>query len=179
MIILSLDYSYSKTGWAVTNLNMQQSKIDLINCGLLVSPKDMEFINRVNSHIEDIEDIIHKYDPDIIVKESAIMGRASTGIPVIKAHGVLEQYNYEHFHLDMQEIHNQTIKAWARKFLLDNDILSKEDIKQSDKKVVVANAVESYYSQIIFEMYTRRGRLIDDVSDAIAIGIIYCEKYLE
>lgn len=176
MIILSLDYSFAKSGYAITKI--ENGKLELIDCGLLVSDKELVFVERVLDHLNDIDDLVAKYNPDIIVKESAIMGRSSTGLPVIKAHGMLELYNHEYFLLPMEEIHNQSIKAWARKYMLENDILSKEQIKESDKKMIVANAVESYYSQIIFEMYTRRGRLLDDVSDAIAIGIVYYEKFM-
>lgn len=183
MIILSLDYSYSKTGWAITDVNLHQGKMELVDCGLLVSDKDLKFIHRASNHVFDIESLIYQYKPDIIIKESAIMGRSSTGLPVIKAHGILEYVINENHLIDMQEIHNQSIKAWARKFLLDNEYYGKDQLKEIDKKKMVAFAVMNYYSDNIFDVgdmiYTARGRLMDDISDAIAIGIIEGEKFLK
>lgn len=178
MIILSLDFSYSKTGYAITDVNLHQCKMELVDCGLLVSDKDLKFIHRASNHVFDIESLIYEYKPDIIIKESAIMGRSSTGLPVIKSHGILEYVINENHSIDMQEIHNQTIKAWARNYLLNNNILNKGEIKEMDKKKLVAVAVETYYGGHIKEFYTARGRLIDDISDACAIGIIEGEKLL-
>lgn len=178
MIIVGVDYSFSKSGWSVCNINMKTGNIKLIDCGLLISPKDLEFIERIDSHINDIYKVIKKYKPDLVVKEAAIMGRSSTGLNVIKSHGVLE---YECFNnlTPLDEVHNQSIKAWARKQLIENNLYTKETIKSIDKKLVVAEAIESYYDRTIEEIRTPRGRLLDDVADGIAIPIVYYEKNLK
>lgn len=178
MIILGLDFSYSKSGYSVSKIDLSNGNIKLIDCGLLISPKDLEFIERIDSHINDIYKVIRKYKPDLVVKEAAIMGRSSTGLNVIKSHGVLE---YECFNnlTPLEEVHNQTIKAWARKQLIENNLYTKETIKSIDKKLVVAEAIESYYDRTIEEIRTPRGRLLDDVADGIAIPIVYYEKNLK
>lgn len=159
-------------------VNLSKGYIELIDSGLLTSPKDLEFIERIDSHINDIYKVIRKHKPDLVVKEAAIMGRSSTGLNVIKSHGVLE---YECFNnlTPLDEVHNQSIKAWARKELIENNLYTKETIKSIDKKLVVAEAIESYYNRTIEEIKTPRGRLLDDVADAIAIPIVYYEKNLK
>lgn len=124
-------------------VNLSKGHIKLIDSGLLTSPKDLEFIERIDSHINDIYKVIRKHKPDLVVKEAAIMGRSSTGLNVIKSHGVLE---YECFNnlTPLDEVHNQSIKAWARKELIKNNLYTKETIKSIDKKLVVAEAIESY-----------------------------------
>ena len=44
MIILGLDFSYSKSGYSVSKIDLSNGNIKLIDCGLLISPKDLEFI---------------------------------------------------------------------------------------------------------------------------------------
>ncbi len=175
---MGIDYSFSKSGVAIVDIDENTGHCELVYCCLLISLKYLDFIERTSEHVADIDKLIKEYDPDLVVKEGAIMGRSSTGIPVLKAHGVFE---YECFNneVPLAEVHNQSIKAWARKQLIEEEGYTKESIKEVDKKKIVAIAVESYYGNKIEEMYTPRGRLMDDVSDAIAIPIVYYEKNLK
>lgn len=160
---------FAKTGWAISKITQPEEKIELVDCGLLISNKDLDVIERITQHINDIMRIYYKYSPDLTVKEGAIMGRSSTGLNVIKAHGALE-YLFNDLILPLDDIHNATVKAFCRKLVNDKSI---------DKKKVVAKAIEIYYNRDIPEIYTERGRLLDDVSDAIAIGFVYFEKNLK
>lgn len=176
MIILSLDLSFAKTGWAISKVDLSNNNIELIDCGLLVSPTSLEAIERMDHTITDIISIKKKYKPDLIIKESAIMGRSSTGLNVIKMHGAFEYKCFVDL-IPLDEIHNQTIKAWARRYLINKEIYTKETIKDVDKKLIVALAIQEYYNRDIKEIYTARGRLLDDIADAIAITISYIEKH--
>lgn len=178
MRIIGIDYSYSKSGVAVVDINEDTGECKLVFACLLISLKYLDFIERTSDHVSDIEKLIKEYKPDLVVKEGAIMGRSSTGIPVLKAHGVLE---YKFFINDtpLEEVHNMSIKAWARKQLIESEGYTKESIKELNKKEIVALAIESYHGYTIEEIRTPRGRLLDDVADAIAIPIVYYEKNLK
>lgn len=168
MIILTLDLSFAKTGFAITKVN--KKSIRLIDCGLLESNKKLDPPDRIEQHLNDIDKIYQKYKPDLTIKESAIMGRSSTGLNVIKTHGAFE-YVYNLNTRPLDELHNATIKAWCRKYVND---------KTLDKKKIVAVAVEKYYNKDMSDiLYTPRGRLLDDIADAIAIGIVYYDKELK
>ena len=165
MKVLSLDLSFAKTGWAVTNIKNDQCI--LIDSGLIVSDKSLDDIDRIIDTINQIEKIYKKYNPDLTLKEKSLIGRSSTATNVIKTHAVFEYIFYSNLR-PYEDVHNGTIKKWARKYM--------ELDKVTDKKIMVANAVEKYYNKRIDTIWGTRGRLIDDVSDAIAITITYLNK---
>lgn len=163
--ILALDLSYAKTGWSISIID--NDEVSLVDCGLLISDKSLFPIERIDSHISDIQNVINKYKPDLVIKESAIMGRSSTGLNVIKLHGAFEYMCYNEL-IPIEEVHNQTIKAWSRRQI--------ENHKDYDKKLIVALSIEKYYNRKINDIWTERGRLLDDIADSIAIPIVWLSK---
>lgn len=175
MKILSLDLSYAKTGWSI--INIKDDKPVIIACGLIKSNKELEPKDRIYKLVEKLNAIYDIYEPDFIIKEGAIMGRSSTGLNVIKTHGAYE-YNLTNNNVDFIDIHNATIKSWCRHYLINYHNFSKEDIKNMDKKLVVATAIEKYFNKKINEMWTPKGRLIDDIADSIAMVLTAYHKEL-
>lgn len=171
MRILSLDYSFAKTGWSITDI---KDKPQLIACGLIKSNSSLDVIERIDYHIADIEKIYKVYNPDLVLKEGAIIGRSSTAMNVVKAHAVLEYVYYQRIR-PLENIHNATVKSVCRKILTVNEI----DYKELDKKLIVAKAVELYYGKRIPEMWNKNENPVDDISDAIAIPIAYYEKNIK
>lgn len=173
MIIMCLDYSLAKTGIAILQTDKD---IVIKHTELYVTNKDKPHIERTADTIDHVEKLRKKYKVDLIIKESAIVGRASTSMPIHKAHGALEYYCYDNL-LPLDEIHNATIKSWCKNMLLQNNHYTKDSIKQLDKKSVVAKASENYFDEdISTRIYTPRGKLIDDIADAIMIGVVYKHK---
>lgn len=175
MIIIALDFSQAKTGICVMKCNKKKPKI--LHTELDVTNTKIEGIERTKQTIDKVRELYKDYDAKIVVKESAIIFRASTGLPVIKSHGALE-YDMLLNAVPVDEVHNSTIKARAKRILEENKY-SKEDIKKLNKKEIVAKAIEMYYnkdSSVKERIYTERGKLIDDVADAIMLGIVYSEK---
>lgn len=163
--ILSLDLSFQKTGWAISDV--EGNNVQLIASGLFTSDKKLKTNQRIKEHIEDIIKIYNLYKPDIIIKEAAIMGRSSTGLNVIKTHGAFE-YFCSLNNIPVDDVHNQSIKAWARRTIKNH--------QEYNKKEIVAHAVEKYYNKKIESIWTPRGRLIDDTADAIALPIVWLIK---
>lgn len=167
MIIMGLDGSFAKSGITVSKCS--EKGIKILYTELFKTNKDLEPIERITESINQIYNVYKKYKVDLIIKEAAIMGRSSTGLPVIKFHGALEYFCNDNT-IPLEEIHNQTIKAFARKLVND---------KTFDKKKVVAKGNEIYFNKEIEEQYTPRGRLLDDIADSIMITIIYFENNLK
>ena len=126
--------------------------------------------------VEDIFDLYDKYSPDIIVKEAGFIGRSSTAKNVMYAHAILELVAYNKG-IEIEEIHNATLKAYCKKYLTNKAFYTKEELKQFDKKEVVAEFLKAYFSSDMPEIYTARGKLQSDISDAIALSVFYHEKY--
>lgn len=166
MKILSLDLSYAKTGWSVVSI--KNNSLSIIACGLITSNKDLAPSKRIYKLVEELNAIYNIYKPNFIVKEGAIMGRSSTGLNVIKTHGAYE-YNLTTNDIEFTDVHNATIKSWCRSYLLDYHNFSKEDIKNINKKLMVATAIEKYFNKTINEIWTPKGKLIDDIADSIAM----------
>ena len=142
-----------------------------------LSDKDKEAIPRVTGLVEDIFDLYDKYSPDIIVKEAGFIGRSSTAKNVMYAHAILELVAYNKG-IEIEEIHNATLKAYCKKYLIDKAFYTKEELKQFDKKQIVAEFLKAYFSSDMSEIYTKRGKLQNDISDAIALSVFYHEKYI-
>lgn len=175
MKILSLDLSYAKTGWSV--LSIKKDNVTIIACGLITSNKELEPSKRIYETVEKINKIYSLYNPDFVLKEGAIMGRSSTGLNVIKTHGAYE-YNLTHSNVDFIDIHNATIKAWCRHYLINYHNFDKDDIKNMNKKLMVATAIEKYFNKTINEIWTPKGKLIDDIADSIAMVLTAYHKEL-
>ncbi len=173
MIITSLDFSFSKSGICVAEI--KDGKIRILLSKLLVSDKNCEPIERIYKHTNDILSIIDEYKPDIICKEGAFIGRSSTAKNVLYAHAILE-YTFYHKNIDIKDIHNATLKAYCRKYLIDKYFYTKEELKQFNKKEIVAEFLKAYFSSDMKEIYTKRGKLLDDVSDSIALSVFWFEN---
>ena len=185
MIIMSLDYSYANSGICVAEVNLsspsqshsETDKITVLYSDVYLSDKDKEAIPRVTGLVEDIFDLYDKYSPDIIVKEAGFIGRSSTAKNVMYAHAILELVAYNKG-IEIEEIHNATLKAYCKKYLTNKAFYTKEELKQFDKKQIVAEFLKAYFSSDMPEIYSKRGKLLDDKCDAIALSIYYKEKLL-
>ena len=87
----------------------------------------------------------------------------------------LETYQRD---IEILDIHNATLKAYCKKYLTEKAFYTKEELKQFDKKEVVAEFLKAYFSSDMPEIYTARGRLKDDECDAICLSVYYKEKML-
>lgn len=142
---------------------------------LVVSDKELEPIERIDKHIKDIKRVINKYKPDVICKEESIIGKSSTAKYVLYAHAVLEYILYTE-DKEIQDIHNATLKAYCRKYLIDKYFYTKEELKQFNKKEIVAEFLKAYFSSDMPEIYTKRGKLLDDKADSIALNVFWFEN---
>lgn len=173
MIIMSLDYSMAKTGYSVCKI--EDDNISVIESDTIHSDKNLDIIPRISNMLGNIWKIYDKYNPDIYVREEAFVGRASTAKGVLYAHAILELETYQR-DVEILDIHNATLKAYCKKYLTEKEFYTKEELKQFDKKEVVAEFLKAYFSSDMPEIYTARGRLKDDEADAICLSVFHFEK---
>ncbi len=186
MIIMSLDYSFANSGICIAKAELssppqshsETDKIVILFSDVYLSDKKLDTIPRISGLIDKILELYDEYKPDIIVRESPFIGRSSTAKNVLYAHAILELETYQR-DIEILDIHNATLKAYCKKYLTEKAFYTKEELKQFDKKEVVAEFLKAYFSSDMPEIYTKRGKLLDDKADAIALGIFYYEKNLK
>src|SRR5699024_5251623 len=165
MNYVGADLSFAKTGLAVLSVKDRKPSIKLAY--LIVSDTKKSATERIDATVTEIKYVAAKVDAEVLAKEASVVGRASTATNVIKTHGVYEHVLADRFSLE--DVHNASIKAWAR-------TVTGSDGKRKDKQMV-ADAVEKYYGESVREvLYTPRGKLLDDVADAIALMTLWLEK---
>ena len=182
---MSLDYSYANSGICVAEVDLsspsqshsETDKIVVLYSDVYLSDKKLDTIPRILGLIDKILELYDEFNPDVIVRESPFIGRSSTAKSVLYAHALLELELYNR-KLEIEEIHNATLKAYCKKYLTDKAFYTKEELKQFDKKQIVAEFLKAYFSSDMPEIYTKRGKLLDDKADSIALSIYYKEKLL-
>ena len=174
--IMSLDYSFANSGICISKII--DDKIVILYSNVFLSDKKLDTIPRILGLIDKILELYDEHRPDIIVRESPFIGKSSTAKNVLYAHALLESELYNR-QLKIEEIHNATLKAYCRKYLTDKSFYTKEELKQFDKKQIVAEFLKAYFSSDMPEIYTKRGKLQNDISDAICLSVFYFEKNLK
>ena len=174
-IIMSLDYGFANSGVCISKII--DDKIVILYSDVYLSDKKLDTIPRISGLIDKILELYDEYNPDVIIRESPFIGRSATAKGVLYAHALLELELYNR-QLEIEEIHNATLKAYCRKYLTDKAFYTKEELKQFDKKQIVAEFLKAYFSSDVPEIYTKRGKLLDDKCDAICLSVYYKEKML-
>lgn len=172
---MSLDYSFANSGVCISKII--DDKITILYSNIFLSDKKLDTIPRILGLIDKILELHDEYKPDITVRESPFIGRSSTAKSVLYAHALLE-LEIHNRQLEIEEIHNATLKAYCRRYLTEKAFYTKEELKQFDKKQIVAEFLKAYFSSDMPEIYTPRGKLKDDECDAICLSIYYKEKML-
>ena len=161
MQILALDSSLSKTGWAI--LEVKDRKPSVLDCGLIKTNSKNTDGDRLRQIYDGIKAVLDKYPNihKIIPIEEGIVRFNTATKQIAKARGVIE-FSLEDYELEGVNI--STVKAWARR-------ITNSPGKRNDK-VMIGEVVTEIYGEVD-GLYTTRGRLIDDISDAIAVGTVW------
>lgn len=161
---MGIDLSFAKSGVAVIEVKGGAPSIKMAH--LIKSDTRKDPTERIDDTVTEIKYIASKTNPEVVLKEACVVGRASTAVNVIMTHGVYEDTLSDKYRLE--DVHNATIKAWARK------VTGKKSTREN-KKTLTAEAVEKYYGKVD-AMWTPRGALKDDVADAIALTTLWLER---
>ena len=154
MIVLSLDLSLNRTGYAVFDTSKRKKYNKLIDYGFISNKhltKEQTGLKLYNLELH-LKALLIAYNPSAIVVEALTGERFVDTSQLAKVHGVLEKLTmrFDNIHY----INNKTFKAQFAGF----GNADKED---------VANAVLSHLPDLYFRF--------DDESDAVGIGIYYLQ----
>lgn len=164
MNYVGVDLSYAKSGIAVIEVKNGKPTIKLAY--LVKSDTAKESHERIDDTITEVKYVASKVGAEACVKEASIIRQISSATPVIKTHAIFEHELADKYRLD--EVSNSTVKAWAR-------TVTGSDGKRKDKEMI-GEAVEKYYGGKIDAIWTPRGKLLDDVADAIALMTLWLER---
>ena len=160
-LYLGIDLSLTKTGWAI--ISVKDRRPSVIDFGLLTTDAKMTDGERLRTIVDGMRYIVEQY-PDInesVAREKGIVKFPLPTMQVFKAHGSFE---YAMVDYNVEDVPIATVKAWARR-------VTDSPGRRNDKEMV-AEAVTKYYGKEI-GLYTPRGKLIDDISDAIAVITVW------
>lgn len=88
MIILGVDPGIAIVGWAI--IEKEKSKITLLRCGAILSPKTESLPNRLSLIYDGLDSIIRECKPEVAsVEELYFSTNVKTAITVAQARGVL------------------------------------------------------------------------------------------
>lgn len=164
MKILSLDSSLSKTGWAI--LQVKNGSPSVLDCGLIKTDSKLSDGDRLRQIHNGIKEVLEEHSDihtTIPIEEGIVRFNKATK-QIAKARGVIE-FSLENYKLEGVNINS--VKAWARREI--GAPSSRKD------KELVAEAITDKYGDVD-GLYTTRGKLIDDISDAIAVGTFWLIK---
>lgn len=156
-LILSLDTSLTKSGWAI--LSVTNRKASIVDYGLIRSNAKLSDGERLRQIVDGIREVLAKY-PDVdatIPREAGIVRFNLPTKQIFKAHGCTE---YALVDYEIYDINIQTVKAWARR-------VTSSPGKRSDK-AMIAEAVRIYFNEPTLKL-NKEG----DEADSIAVGITY------
>lgn len=152
MIVLALDLSLNRTGWAVLDTSKRMKKARLIGYGVISNKHlDSKQTGLKLFHIElKLKALLYAYNPDAIVVEELSGSAWNDTTQLSKVHGILEKLTMKF--KNIHYINNMTFK----KDFVGTGKAKKEDVEAK---------VKEYLPEVIIRW--------DDESDAIGLAILY------
>ncbi|MFH1405553.1 MAG: crossover junction endodeoxyribonuclease RuvC [Patescibacteria group bacterium] len=107
-IILGIDPGYGKMGFGC--IKIVKNKIELLAVGVATTPVDMEFTGRLYLLVNDITELIEKFNPDSVAIEKLFFAKNSrTAMQVAEARGAVMSV-FAKYNLHVQEFTPAQIK---------------------------------------------------------------------
>lgn len=162
MIVLGLDTSLTKTGYAVLHVLIPSSDdpvVEIVEYGLIKTSAKLSDGERLRQIVTGIEAIIQRYPglSPVIPREAGIVRFNLPTKQIFKAHGATE---YALADFEIRDVNIQTVKAWARR-------ITGSPGKRQDKEMI-AEAVRIYFEDPELQL-NKEG----DEADAIAVALSY------
>jgi len=154
MTILVIDPGYGRVGWSI--ISFEKQKAEYIACGLLETEANSDFYQRLKTIIEEIENIIDQYTPEVLAMESVFFNtNAKTAILTSQARGAIAlcaiQKKLAIFDYTPLQVKNALIgygRADKKQIqtILKYHLNLKEEIKQDDSADALAIALTHAYT---------------------------------
>ncbi len=155
MIILSLDLSLNRTGWAVMDTEKRQKKSRILDYGVINNKHlTSKYTGRKLYHIElYLKALLIAYNPDVIIVEELTGSAFTDTSQLAKVHGILEKLTMKFDNIFY--INNKKFKAE----FAGNGNAKKDEVEAK---------VLEYLPNLLFRY--------DDESDAVGFLIYYTMK---
>lgn len=166
IVILSMDLSISQPGFAVMKVDKESREPVVLSKTFIKTNAKQTHGQRLTDIAVEIERLIEEYSPNRYVREKAFGRHAGSTMILNKVVGMTDYIMYrDEGVLSIEEIAVGTIK----KVVTGSGRASKVEVAEGVFKILGIVDTESYY--------TARGALIDDLTDAVAVGLTYMQKY--
>lgn len=157
-VTLALDLSMSQPGFAVLALLDDGSPLVLETSYITTKGKHGAKLNQIGA---EITRLFTTYHPEHVVREQGFSRFARTTQAIFKVVGVSDALSDTFGTKEVAEIATTSVK----KAVTGNGKASKEDVAESVFRILQIGNTD--------EFYTKSGKLIDDMTDAAAVGIAY------
>jgi crossover junction endodeoxyribonuclease RuvC len=88
--VLGLDPGTATTGYGVIGASNDGRELDMVTCGTVKTPADMDFPERLDAIFDSIQTLVEKYEPaTVAVEELYFSKNVKTAIDVGHARGVI------------------------------------------------------------------------------------------
>lgn len=168
MITMGIDQSMSSTGVAVVKMHPDETfellHAEEIRTSSKVKGKKVPHGKRLNIIGERLLDIYDMYDVDYVVREQGIMRHINATKVLFKVVGMVEYVIYQKKPVEMPEIGITT----AKKFITGSGRAEKSEMEIGVRNIL--NIDDPDYFK------TSRGRLQDDIVDAVALALTHFSK---
>lgn len=95
MVILGIDPGYATIGWGL--IQKKGTTISFLQCGAILTPKDIQFGERLHMVAKGIDTLISQYSPDhIAIEQLYFSTNTKTALDVAHARGVILLCCYQH-----------------------------------------------------------------------------------
>lgn len=158
-ITLAMDLSMSSPGFAAIALH-DGKPIVLETSVIKTNPKSTHGERLVEIVVE-LEDLMHKYKPANLVREKGFSRFPQVTQTLFKVVGVVDMCAYTDLGLEVHEIAVTSVK----KAVTDNGKATKEEVADKVFQLYQIDNTEEYF--------TPKGKLIDDKTDALAVGYAF------
>lgn len=162
-VTLAKDLSLNGPGFAVLAVSDDKEPI-LLECTCIKSDTSKPHGFRLNRIEDEIERLITKYNPEHIVREKGFSRFAAMTQALYKVVGVSDNATYRKTSAVIDEISPTTVK----KEIAGNGKATKEEIAEAVFRIMRIDNRDEFYG--------RGGKLIDDKTDAIAVGLTYLKQ---
>lgn len=160
-VTLALDLSMSQPGFAVLAITDESFPIALETSYVATKGKHGAKLNQIGA---EITRLFTAYHPEHVVREQGFSRFAKTTQAIFKVVGVSDALSDTFGTEEVEEIATTRVK----KTVTGDGKASKEDVAEAVFRILQIEERD--------EFYTRSGKLIDDMTDAAAVGIAFYKQ---
>lgn len=160
-IVLSMDLSLTSPGFSVLGITDEGHPL-LLDKSIVKTDAKKSYGHRLNDIAVEIRRLMNEYKPEVVVKEKGFSRFPSVTQSIFRSTGAADLAVFNEGYTD--NIHEISVTS-VKKLVTGNGKSTKEEVAE-----VVFERLSIDNTD---EFYTKRGKLIDDLTDSCAVGLAY------